>query len=556
MDGVADQRVRVSGVESGSDPDLDKLAWPVLDADVRAALESAGARHRVEPGDVLFDVGQDGYDFLVVEEGALHILDRPTDRIVVRIEAPHFVGELGLLMRQSTFLACVAAEPSTVLVVPQDAVRRLVATVPEVSDVLVTAFAARRRALIRWGEGGLVIIGDKGDPATLRLVEFAARSKLPYRMVKRGDSESVAAVVDPALLGDGPLVVTGRGVYDNPSTRKLASVLGLMLVAELEDLHDLAVIGAGPGGLAAAVYGASEGLDTVVIEDTAIGGQAGTSSRIENYLGFPTGVTGSELAFRAEIQAVKFGARLTVPRRAVALREAPHGFDVVLDDDTVVRSRAVVLANGVQYRRLPIPGLEELEGRGIFYAATDLEARLCAGQDVVIVGGANSAGQAAMFLSRHARCTHVVVRGDRLSTTMSSYLTSRIENDPRVVVLTETEVVEAHGDSRLAGVTLRNRRTGEEQVLATGALFVMIGASPNTEWLADVVALDRKGFVVTGADGDPFATSCPGVWAVGDIRAGSVKRVASAVGEGSVVIAGIHRHLEAALSAPGAGTDG
>ncbi|MCG8456601.1 MAG: FAD-dependent oxidoreductase, partial [Holophagales bacterium] len=318
---------------------------------------------------------------------------------------------------------------------------------------------------------------------------------------------------------------------------------GMDLQVEKGELYDLAVVGAGPAGLAAAVYGASEGLCTLVVEDTAIGGQAGTASRIENYLGFSTGISGSELAYQGEIQAVKFGARITVPRRAVALRRIDEGFELTLDDGSRARTRSVVIAAGVQYRRLPLERLEALEGAGVYYAATHLEARLCAGSDAVIVGGGNSAGQAAMFLSRHARCTHIMVRGEGLAATMSSYLSERIHGDPHIRLWTRTEVAALHGEEQLEAVTLRDRDSGETSRVEASALFVMIGAAPNTGWLQGTLELDEHGFVTTGQGGEPYGTSLAGVYAVGDIRSGSVKRVASAVGEGSVVVSAIHRYL-------------
>ena len=480
--------------------------------------------------------------------------------MVVTIEAPNFIGELGMLMGQGTFLAGVARGETRVVVVAQDRLRDLVATVPEIADVVVTAFAARRRLLMEWAEGGLTIVGHESDRDTIRLLTFASRNRIPHRFVDRDDAAEMARVGATCRLPEaGTAIVTGRAeVLDRPSPREVAAALGMDLPVEPASqadgdattggrVHDLAIVGGGPAGLAAAVYGASEGLSTLVIEDAGIGGQAGTSSRIENYLGFSTGISGSELAYQGEIQAVKFGARFAVPRRATGLSDksngaAPH-MAIELDDGSCVRARAVVLAMGVQYRRLPLDRLEHFEGAGIYYAATELEARFCRGTDAVIVGGGNSAGQAAMFLSRHARRTHILVRGDRLAETMSSYLAERIENDPAIELHPRTEVTVLHGEDRLDAVTIRDNVAGVEPRIDTHALFIMIGAAPNTAWLGGSIDLDRSGFVITGRDGDPFATSRSGVWAVGDLRAGSVKRVASAVGEGSVVVSSVHRHL-------------
>ncbi|MEM9557348.1 MAG: FAD-dependent oxidoreductase [Acidobacteriota bacterium] len=531
--------------------DLERVAWPTLDVEVLEILEENGTRRTVGAGEVLWDVGQPGYDFYFIERGALNIVDRGDDRVIVRIEAGQFVGELGMLMGQGTFLAGIAASDSEVLRVSQATLRELVATVPEVGDVIVSAFVARRRLLMEWNEGGLILIGGDDDPRALRLREFASRSRIPHRWIDRADDEGVASLGELTLPAAGPAAVVGRlEVLAAPSPRQLAAALGLDLVADTDQVFDVLVVGAGPAGLAVAVYAASEGLAVLAIEDTAIGGQAGTSSRIENYLGFPRGVSGAELAHRGEVQAVKFGARITAPRRATRLKTKDGLFHVVLDDERCVRGRTVVLANGVQYRRLPLERLAELESKGVYYAATELEARFCRGTNAVIVGGGNSAGQAAMFLSRHARCTLVVVRGAGLADTMSAYLSERIERDPRIELHTHTEVSRLHGTDRLEGITLRRTAADgkvSEEEIETRALFIMIGAAPNTAWLDGLVALDDHGFVRTGPDLAPglgqYATSHPGIFAVGDIRSGSVKRVASAVGEGSVVVSAVHRHL-------------
>ena len=528
---------------------LEHEAWPELSADLIALFRSLGETRDFERGDVFFDIGDDGYDFIFVESGSIQIVDRAGDRVVVQIETGNFLGELGMLMGQKPFLAAVANEPGRAIVIAQARLREAISTVPEVADVIVQAFAARRRLLMQWGEGGLTIIGSDKDPKTLRLLEFAARGAIPHRLLQRSQTEAIReAIGDRPLPEEDPVAVTGRArILASPSPRALAAALGLDLVADTDKVFDVAIIGAGPAGLAASVYAASEGLSVVTVEDTAIGGQAGTSSRIENYLGFPQGVSGAELAFRGEVQAIKFGARITAPRRARRLEKRDDRFHIELDDHSSIASRAVILANGVQYRRLPLDNLERLEGSGVYYAATDLEARFCRNTDAVIVGGGNSAGQAAMFLSRYANCTHIVVRGEGLAATMSSYLSDRILHDGKIKLWTHSEVAALDGGDRLETVELRNRENGARTRIDTRALFIMIGAAPNTDWLDGCLALDEKCFVLTGADaGDdhnPYATSLPGVFAVGDIRAGSVKRVASAVGEGSVVVSGVHRYL-------------
>lgn len=529
---------------------LEQTAWPRLDDGLIELLRRNGQTRWLDSGDVLFDVGEETYDFTYVEQGHIDILDRAQGRTVVRIQAGNFVGELGMLMGQKTFLAAIAGVTSRVIVVPLPVLRELVATSPEIADVVVSAFAARRRLLMEWNEGGLVLVGEENDRTALRLLEFARRSNIPHRWVDRSDDEAVvkfAATCD--LPADGAAAVIGNSrVLTSPTPRELAEALGLDLVATSNAPFDVLVVGAGPAGLATCVYAASEGLSVLAVEDTAIGGQAGTSSRIENYLGFPRGVAGAELAYRGEVQAVKFGARLTAPRRAVHLAPESDCFAVRLDDGHAVRGRAVILANGVQYRRLPLDRLEEFEGQGVYYAATELEARFCRNGAAVIVGGGSSAGQAAMYLSRYAECTHMVIRGEGLSRTMSSYLTSRIESDSRIKLWTESEIVRLNGDDRLSRVTILHRGTQGEHEIDTRALFIMAGAAPNTDWLGGQVRLDDKGFILTGRDAagdlDGFATSCRGVFAVGDIRAGSVKRVASAVGEGSVVISAVHAWLQ------------
>ncbi|MEM1453280.1 MAG: FAD-dependent oxidoreductase [Planctomycetota bacterium] len=535
--------------------ELEAAAWPVLGPELVEQLAAAGERLETRRGDVLFDVGQRGYDFFYIERGAFEAVDRTDDRVVVRLEEGNFAGELGMLMGQRAFLAGIVAEPGTVLRVAHDDLEQLIHMVPELGDAVVTAYAARRRLLMNWGEGGLILVGDEDDGTALRLREFAGRSRLPHRWVARDDAEGMDEVSKLCELPDeGAVVVTGRSqVLSNPTPKALACAMGLDLAADVTRTFDVLVVGAGPAGLAAAVYGASEGLDVLVIEDTAVGGQAGTSSRIENYLGFPGGISGADLAFRGSVQAIKFGARIVAPRRATKLEREGGAFRVTLDDGDEVLGRTVVLANGVQYRRLPLDRLVDFEGRGVYYAATELEARFCRGTEAVIVGGGNSAGQAAMFLSRHAARTHVVVRGAGLAESMSSYLSDRIERDDRITLWTRTQVTSLAGEGRLERVTLTNVDTGEEHAVESRALFIMIGAAPNTAWLGGQVALDERGFVRTGRDADSdldgFATSCPGIFAVGDLRAGSVKRVASAVGEGSVVISAVHGHLTAAAPA-------
>ena len=529
--------------------DLERAAYPVLSDDHVALLESVGERRMLEPGAVVFEVGQDSYDFHHLVSGSMDVIDRTDGHVVVTVSAPNFIGELGMLMGQRTFFASEVREKAEVITVGNQALRELIATHPEFSDIIVTAFAARRRLIMEWGEGRLTIVGDATNRRTLRMLEFATRSLVPHRFVDRSNPDAVKALDHHCALpeADAIALIGKDEMLVNPTTREVAAALGLDLEAKADTLFDVLVVGAGPAGLAASVYSASEGLNVITIEDTAIGGQAGTSSRIENYLGFPRGISGADLAYLGEVQAVKFGARFTVPRRASKLHCKGDHYEVELDDGSCIRARAVVLANGVQYQRLPLDDLERLEGHGVYYAATELEARFCKNTEVVIIGGGNSAGQAAMFLSRHARHVHLVVRRDGLSETMSSYLSTRIMNDPSITLHPQSEVCHLTGETRLESLTLKNRQTGKKTEIDSQALFIMIGAAPNTGWLEGQVLLDGKGFVKTGGDVSletrGYATSKPGIYAVGDIRSGSVKRVASAVGEGSVVVSAVHAYL-------------
>jgi thioredoxin reductase (NADPH) len=529
---VPDERTHYS---SRRQDDVDELAWPVFSQHALDLLRSAGEVLHPAPGELLWDAG-DPYDLYLVLAGGVLLLDRRDDRVVFVIEEGDFVGELGMLMGQRAFLPGVAMEGTAVLRVRVEELRRLVEISGELSDVVLFAFDARRRLLKRMGEGGLVLAGDD-DRDLHRLQEFAERNQLPYRTVLRSDASAWSELAKTTALPEaGTVVVTGeRRVMTAPTTRDLATALGIDLWGLSDDSRcDLLVVGAGPAGLAAAVYGASEGLDVVVVEDVAIGGQAGSSSRIENYLGFPRGVSGAELARAAMLQAVKFGTRLVSPRSVTGLSQVSGGFRVRLDDERDIMACAVIIASGVQYRRLDVPGLADLEGRGVYYAASELEAKVVSGQNAVVVGGANSAGQAALFLARHAGQVHVLIRRDDLRVTMSNYLAQRLTHHERVTVHPRSELSAVHGTSRLSALTWRDHVRERDVRLDAPALFLMTWRHQGG------VELDAKGFVVSR---DGFATSVPGVFAVGDVRAGSVKRVASAVGEGSVVISAVHSYL-------------
>lgn len=524
--------------------DEDPTAWPVLSESALELLRSAGEVMRPEAGTVLWEAG-DAYHLNLVLTGGVLLVDRRDDRVAIVVEAGDFVGELGMLLGQRAFLPGVAMEDTSLLRVRVEKLRRLVEISGELSDVLLTALDARRRLLMRLGEGGFVLAGDDGDPDLHRLRDFAERNQLPYRTVLRSDLAAWSELAETCALPEaGAAVVTGgRLVLPAPSTRDLATALGIDGWSVTDGSRcDLLVVGAGPAGLAAAVYAASEGLDVVVVEDVAIGGQAGSSTRIENYLGFAQGVSGTELARSGMLQAVKFGTRLVSPRAVTGLSLGPGGdFDVRIDDELTVVASSVVIATGVRYRRLPLPGLAELEGRGVYYAASQLEASLVAGRNAVVVGGANSAGQAALFLARQADHVHVLIRRADLRETMSNYLAQRLTHHERIKIHPRSELVAVHGSPRLDAVTWRDRALERDVNLDAAALFLMIGAEPCTTALSDAgVELDENGFVITH---DGFTTSIPGIFAVGDVRAESVKRVASAVGEGSVVISAVHTYL-------------
>jgi thioredoxin reductase (NADPH) len=536
---VPDERTRYSSQRDAAEDDV---AWPVLSQAALDLLRSSGETLHPEAGEVLWEAG-DPYDLYLVLSGGVCLLDRRDSRVAFVIEEGDFVGELGMLMGQRAFLPGVAMEGTTLLRVRVDKLRRLVEISAELSDVLLSALDARRRLLKQWGEGGLVIAGED-DSDLHRVQDFAERNQIPYRTVLRSDASAWAELAATCALPEaGTAVVTGsRRVMTAPTTRDLATALGIDQWDVSGDSRcDLLVVGAGPAGLAAAVYGASEGLDVIVVEDVALGGQAGSSSRIENYLGFPRGVSGVELARSAMLQAVKFGARLVSPRSATGLTKVDEGFRVRLDDEHDVVACAVIVASGARYRRLDVPGLAELEGRGVYYAATELEAKVVAGREAVVVGGANSAGQAALFLARHASRVHVLIRREDLRETMSNYLAQRLGHHERITVHPRSELTAVQGTDRLTAL-IWSADGGQRAVRIDAAgLFLMIGAEPGTTWLRDVgVGLDDNGFVLTR---DGFATSIPGVFAVGDVRAGSVKRVSSAVGEGSVVVSSVHAHL-------------
>ncbi|MEM9696440.1 MAG: FAD-dependent oxidoreductase, partial [Myxococcota bacterium] len=512
------------------------------------ALHAIGEEVRFKAGQIVWAAGERMTHFYYVLEGELEALTPEGTRYGnASLATGQFVGEISFLHGGAAVLAIRAVKDTRVLSIEREALLELMGQIPEMSDIIMTVFAGRRRGLLERQTSNLVVIGADVDPAMQRVAAFLSRNRIPFRSLDLEDPTADEVLTTCAIPRAPAVVFHGDAPLEDPTPQSVAALLGLELTVDTGCGYDVVVVGGGPSGVAAAVYAGAEGMRALVVEDLAIGGQAGTSSRIENYMGFPTGITGADLCWRGEVQALKFGSRFAMPRRATALRETEDGlFYVGLDDGEEVAARAVVIATGVQYRRLPVERLEAFEGRGIYYAATDLEARYCRRHEVVVVGGGNSAGQAAMFLSRTAKHVHVLVRGTGLAASMSSYLSSRLEADRRITVHFSTELSALSGDTRLEEVEIVRRETGVTKMIPARGVFVMIGAAPNTAWLDGLVALDKHGFVRTGPEigaRSPYETSKPGVFAVGDVRAGSTKRVASAVGEGSVVISSVWAHI-------------
>jgi thioredoxin reductase (NADPH) len=506
-------------------------------------LRRNGEEHTAEVGDVLYRVGDRTYPFIAVLDGEVTIVDPEGDEIMRH--GPHgFLGELNLFSGQTVYVTAVVTQPTRYIAVDRDALRRLLFDDQRLSDVVTSAFVRRRDALQQLDGVGLEIIGPRSAEATRSMVEFVRRNRLPH-VWRDSDEPAAAALVEGLRPDQLPLVVLPGGVrLEAPSRGDVLRAIGIGRALAPREEVDLLVVGAGPGGLGAAVYGASEGLDTLVLESTALGGQAGTSRRIENYLGFPGGVSGSELTSRAVTQARKFGARLATPYRAVSLEPATHDgarHVVRLDDGREVAARAIILATGAEYRRLDLPNLADFEGTSVFYAAGPPEARTCAGARVVVVGGGNSAGQGAIWLSRGGSLVTLLHRRADLLDTMSSYLVADLKRFG-VEVRDRSEIAELHGEHGLLdGVTLKDGTR-----LPVKFAFMFLGASPCTEWLIDTVARDADGFVATGADSGGtglLETSVPGVFAVGDVRSGSVKRCATAVGDGAMVVRFVHERM-------------
>ena len=549
-----------------TDPYVDRRhqMFPRLTPAQIGRISGVGERRSVRSGEVLFEMGEQNTQFFVVIEGAIEIV-RPVDGREEQITVHHpgeFTGEINMLSARRAIVRGRALGDGSIVVVDREHLRVLVQRDFELSEILMRAFILRRVALIAHGNSGLVLIGSEHSANTLRIREFLTRNAQPFTYQDVESDPDVQALLDRFQVGvdEVPVVVCQSGqVLRNPSLEALASGLGLSPELDAAATRDVVIVGAGPAGLAAAVYAASEGLDVLVLEDTAPGGQAGSSSRIENYLGFPTGISGQDLAGRALMQTEKFGADVAIARGAVGLDCTSNPYKVYLATGDVVRTRTVVIASGARYRKPILPELSRFEGAGIMYSATHMEAQLCKGEEIAIVGGGNSAGQATVFLAQSSDRVNVLVRGPGLAESMSRYLIQRIEDTANVVLRTRTQIDALEGTDRLERIRWRQVDTGESETRAIRHLFLMTGADPNTAWLESCVALDDKNFVKTGADLHPdeleaagwplsrrpdlLETSRPGVFAVGDVRSGSVKRVASAVGEGSVCVQLIHRAL-------------
>jgi thioredoxin reductase (NADPH) len=528
--------------------DLETMRRVALAPEHVDAICAIGGEVFYPAGSIVMDIGEPLDRFVYVVEGEIAVVNPHTGERMFEsgLGPTQFMGEIGFLNRGTNYLKMRAAVDTRVIEAPREAMLELMSRVPELSDHIITVFAARRRKQFELKNSAVKVIGADRDPKVQAVERFLSRNRIPFQSYDMDATDGETAAVC-SLIGHEPAVILGTDTrLSDPTPRKVAQYLGMDLDICSQRTYDLLIVGGGPAGVAAAVYAGSEGIEALVIEDTAVGGQAGTSSRIENYMGFPTGISGTDLTFRGQVQAMKFGTRFVMPRRVEALSRRDDGaFCATLDDGDELCARALLVATGVQYRRLPLDKLEALEGAGIFYSATEMEARFCSQTEAVVIGGGNSAGQAAMYLSRAAAHVHLVVRGGSLAASMSSYLSQRLEADPRVTIHYHSEVTALHGDTWLEAIKLKT--IDAERRIDTRALFIMIGAAPNTGWLSGLAATDAKGFVLTGAaagQSDDYATTAPGIFAVGDVRAGSVKRVASAVGDGSVVVSRIWQYLE------------
>jgi thioredoxin reductase (NADPH) len=546
------------------DASQEALMFPTLTPAQIARIRPLGVVRPIARGDVLIEAGDHVVPFFVVTRGEIEIVQpTPTGNNLVAVHGPgKFTGEANLILGRRSLMRAIASEPGEVIQLTRERLLDVVQTDAEISEILMRTFINRRMELAQAGIGDVALVGSMHCAGTLRIREFLTRNGHPFRFVDLDRDPDVQALLDGlhVTLADIPvLICRGDVVLRNPSNQAIADCLGFNESIDRTHMRDVVIVGAGPAGLAAAVYAASEGLDALVIEASSPGGQAGSSSRIENYLGFPEGISGQRLASFAYAQAEKFGAQVMIARGATALTCDRKPYRIEVGDGTTLPARSVIIATGARYRKPDIPNLSSFEGAGVYYNATFMEAQLCSAEEVIVVGGANSAGQAAVFLSQTAARVRMLVRGNGLADTMSRYLVHRIEGTPNIDLQTNAEIVALEGNGRLEYVQCCDKRTGQITRLAIRHVFLMTGAVPNSAWLSGCVAIDSKGFIKTGPDltrDDLTAarwplerpphlleTSLPGVFAVGDVRGGNVKRVASAVGEGSIAISFVHRTL-------------
>jgi thioredoxin reductase (NADPH) len=536
---------------------------PILTAEQIARIAPLARERQVSAEEILYQPNDATPPVFVVLSGAIRIIAviAGQEHTVTTYTAGQFSGELLMIAGRRSIYKCQAVEASTLLELSASNLRALIARDAELSDIFMKAFLARRAALQEKGQGNVAVLGSHYSAGTLAIREFLARDGHPFTYIDLDADETAQEFLDRfgINIADIPVVIcNGDVVLRNPSPKQLAEALGFNSQIDDAKVRDLIIVGAGPAGLAAAVYAASEGLDVLVIEKQAAGGQAGSSSKIENYLGFPAGLSGTDLAARAIAQSEKFGAQIMVTRAVERLNCGQRPYQTALDDGQTISARTIVLATGAEYNRPSVGNLEAFTGRGIYYSATFMEAQFCASEEVVVIGGGNSAGQAAVFLSQSATTVHLLVRGRSLAETMSRYLIQRIEENPGIQVHSSTELKALHGEGHLESVSWLDKGSGEISMHPIRHVFVMAGASPKTEWLAGCLALDRKGFILTGLEVQSaeapipwtlqrpprmLEASIPGVFAVGDARSGNVKRVASAVGEGSIVVHLVHQAL-------------
>ena len=539
-------------------------AFPVLTEAQIARIRPMSTLRAVHPGEILFEPDDTHVPFFVLLSGKIEIVqpDYVGEQSIASHSAGEFTGEMTMISGRRCLVRGRVTQAGNVLELSGDSLRSLVARDAELSEIFMRAFILRRLELINRGQGNVILLGSRHSARTLELREFLTRNEHPYAYVDLDTDKTSQELLDRFQVKreEVPVTVcikTGR-VLRNPTIQKLSDCIGLNSMVNESQVRDLIIVGAGPAGLAAAVYAASEGLDVLTIETATPGGQAGSSSKIENYLGFPTGVSGQELAARAIAQTEKFGAKMMVAHSVTRLDCAAHPYKVVLDDGRKIAARAVVIATGAQYNKPAIANLAKFEGQGVYYGATYMEAQLCGGDEVIVVGGGNSAGQAATFLCQSAGKVRMLVRSGQLSDTMSRYLIQRIEENPNIDLHYRTEITGLDGDGHLERVTWLDKASGQSSTQNIRHVFAMAGASPRTDWLKGCVAMDDKGFILTGRDLDTVTdgpawplprppqmleTSLPGVFAVGDVRAGNVKRVASAVGEGAIAVHLVHRVL-------------